>query len=32
MKNAGHPETRKFIELYGRQHLKNIIHWYKKIS
>lgn len=29
--NANHPETRKFVALYGLQHLNNIIHWYKKI-
>ena len=29
--NAAHPETRKFVELYGKQHLDNIIHWYKQI-
>ena len=29
--NAGHPETRKFIELYGKQHLDNVIYWFKKI-
>ena len=30
--NESHPETRKFVDLYGRQHLNNIIYWYKKIS
>ena len=30
--NDNHPETQKFIELYGKQHLDNIIYWYKKIS
>lgn len=30
--NGNHPETRKFIELYGRQHLNNIIYWYKKMK
>ena len=28
--NKKHPETRKFVQLYGSQHLNNIIHWYKK--
>ncbi len=26
------PETRKFIGLYGKQHLNNIIYWLKKSS
>lgn len=30
--NTSHPETRKFIELYGQNHLNNIIHWLKKIA
>ena len=30
--NGNHPETRKFIELYGRQHLNNIIYWYEKMK
>lgn len=30
--NAKHPETRKFVELYGEQHLNNVIYWYKKIG
>lgn len=25
------PETRKFIELYGDQHLNNIVSWLKRI-
>ena len=29
--NGKHPETRKFISLYGEQHLNNIIHWYKMV-
>ena len=29
--DANHLETRKFVELYGKQHLNNIIHWYKRI-
>lgn len=28
--NTNHPETKKFEKLYGRQHLDNIIYWYKK--
>ena len=30
--NDSHPETRKFAALYGRQHLNNVIHWYKQIA
>lgn len=30
--NVNHPETRNFIELYGKQHLNNIIYWFNKIS
>lgn len=30
--NDNHPETKKFVELYGEQHLKNVIYWYRKIS
>ena len=26
------PETRKFIELFGEQHLNNIIYWLEKSS
>jgi len=29
--NVSHPETKKFATLYGEQHLKNIINWYKAI-
>lgn len=29
--NAKHPETRKFIELYGQQHLEDVIFWYQKV-
>ncbi len=25
------PETKKFIELYGKRHMNNIIYWLKKI-
>ena len=28
--NRKNPETKKFIELYGEQHLDNVIYWYKK--
>ena len=28
--NQEHPETKKFVDLYGNQHLNNIIYWYKK--
>lgn len=27
-----HAETQKFIELYGKQHLKNIIEWLKIVA
>ncbi|MEL6636924.1 MAG: hypothetical protein AAFW73_01915 [Bacteroidota bacterium] len=30
--NRKHPETRKFVELYGEQYLNNIIYWFKKVS
>lgn len=26
-----HPETKRFRNLYGQQHLDNIINWFKKI-
>ncbi len=29
--NNNHPETQKFMKLYGKRHLDNIINWYKKI-
>ncbi len=29
--NQEHAETQKFIEMYGEQHLANIINWYKRI-
>lgn len=29
--NNGNPETKKFVSLYGEQHLHNIIHWLKRI-
>lgn len=30
--NSKNKETQDFVKLYGRQHLKNIINWYKKVS
>lgn len=30
--NESHTETRQFVELYGKDHLNNIIYWYKKIA
>ena len=27
-----HPETKKFIALYGDQHLNNIVYWFKRAS
>ncbi|MEM6722869.1 MAG: hypothetical protein AAF598_02465 [Bacteroidota bacterium] len=29
--NNHNPETKKFIQLYGKEHLNNIIHWLKKV-
>jgi hypothetical protein len=29
--DANHAETRKFEKLYGKQHLNNVIYWFKKI-
>ena len=29
--NSSHPETKKFMELYGADHLNNVIRWYKKV-
>jgi len=29
--NPKNEETKKFVELYGDQHLKNIIQWLQKI-
>lgn len=28
--DSGNKETQTFIALYGKRHLNNIIHWYKK--
>lgn len=28
--DASNPETRTFEELYGKQHLKNIIQWFQQ--
>ncbi|TVQ14023.1 MAG: hypothetical protein EA361_08850 [Bacteroidetes bacterium] len=30
--DSAHPETRKFIQSYGEQHLNNVIQWYKQIQ
>jgi len=27
-RNGEHSETRKFVQLYGEQHLQNIIQWF----
>ena len=27
-----HPETKKFVALYGQQHLGNIIYWLKRAA
>lgn len=29
--DSSHYETKKFIQLYGEQHLENVINWYKRI-
>lgn len=29
--NRNNSETRRFIELYGEEHLNNIIYWLRKI-
>lgn len=29
--DENNPETKKFIQLYGEQHLSNIINWLKQI-
>jgi hypothetical protein len=29
--NQTHEETKKFVQLYGEQHLKNIIQWLQQI-
>ena len=29
--NATHPETQNFEKLYGKQHLNNVIYWFKKV-
>lgn len=29
-KDKRNPETKKFIELYGAQHLNNIVYWLEK--
>lgn len=29
--NETNPETRRFAELYGEQHLQNIIRWLKQV-
>ena len=30
-KDKQHPESKKFISLYGENHLNNIIQWYSQI-
>lgn len=30
--NSTHPETKKFLELYGETHLNNIKKWFKQIK
>lgn len=31
LEDSNHEETQKFKELYGEQHLENVIHWFKQI-
>ncbi|MEM1322549.1 MAG: hypothetical protein AAGG75_19955 [Bacteroidota bacterium] len=31
-KAKNNPETRKFVQLYGEQHLNNIIYWLERSS
>ena len=31
-KDKRNPETKKFIQLYGEQHLNNIIYWLQKAA
>lgn len=28
LEDTEHPETKKFVQLYGQQHLSNIISWF----
>ena len=30
--NSNASETKKFVSLYGKQHLENVIHWLKRIQ
>lgn len=30
--DPNNPETQKFISLYGKQHLQNIINWFKQTT
>ncbi len=30
--NEDHSDTKKFVSLYGKQHLENIIHWLNLVS
>lgn len=29
--NSQHPETQKFIQLYGEEYLQNIIRWFRQV-
>jgi len=29
--DKNNPETKKFIQLYGPEHMNNIIHWLKQV-
>ncbi|MGC4234801.1 MAG: hypothetical protein QM594_17610 [Niabella sp.] len=31
-KESNHPETKKFVQLYGTQHLQNIIEWLGRVA
>ena len=30
-RNPKHPETKKFISLYGEHHLGNVIEWFSRV-
>ena len=32
LENQAHPETRKFVELYGQAYLERIVYWFKQIE
>jgi len=30
--NSKHPETKQFAKTYGKEHVKRVLHWFKKIE